>query len=121
VLTINGNSEEITKMFKPFDLCEYEARTYFVLQVCGRTKASDLWKKTGIPQSKIYYIIESLLMKGLVEITKQFPKEVKAKPFLRFANEFLTDRKCLLKEIDEKIEEHKNVLKKNQRFMQVLG
>ena len=120
-MLLNGNNEEITKMFKPFDLCEYEAKTYFVLQVCGRTKASDLWKKTGIPQSKIYYIIESLLMKGLVEITKQFPKEVKAKPFLRFANEFLTDRKCLLKEIDEMIEEHRKVVKKSQRYVQVLG
>lgn len=121
MFVLNGNSEEIIKMFKRFTLCEYEAKTYFVLQVCERTKASDLWKKTGIPQSKIYYIIERLLMKDLVEITKQFPKEVKAKPFLRFANEYLTERKCLLKEIDEKIEEHKEVMKKSQRYVQVLG
>jgi len=56
-----------------------------------------------------------------VEIIPKFPKEVRAKPFLRFANDFLTTRKCLLEEISEKIEEHKEVMKKSQRYMQVLG
>jgi len=121
MFAINGNIDEIKKMFKPFGLCEYETRVYFALQVCGKMKASELWKRTEIPQSKIYYTIESLMMKDLVEVTKHFPKEVKAKPFLRFANDFLTERRCLLEEINEKIEEHKEMRKATRKYVQVFG
>lgn len=107
MFVLNGNSEEITKLFRPFGLTEYEARVYFTLQVCGKTRISRLWTKAGVPQSKIYQILPDLAIRGLVEIIPKFPKEVRAKPFLRFANDFLTARKCLLDEISEKIEEHR--------------
>lgn len=121
MFVLNGNSEEITKMFKPFGLTDYEARVYFTLQVCGQTKISKLWTKAGIPQSKIYQTISDLVIKGLVEIIPKFPKEVRTKPFLRFANDFLTARKCLLEEINQKIEEHKEALKKSEKLVQILG
>lgn len=121
MFVLNGNSEEITKLFRPFGLTEYEARVYFTLQVCGQTRISKLWTKAGIPQSKIYQIVPDLAIRGLVEIIPKFPKEVVAKPFLRFANDFLTTRKCLLEEIEEKIEEHREVLKKSVGYVQVLG
>ena len=117
---LNGNSESIIKLFRPFGLGEQESKVYFTLQVCGRTKVGLLWKKAGVPQSKIYYLLDSLETKGLVEVTKRFPKEVRAKPFLRFANEFLSDRKSLLVEIDVMIKEQKTVLREN-KFVQVLG
>jgi len=116
---LNGNSEEITKMFKPFGLTEYEARVYFALQVCGKTKISELWTRSGVPQSKIYQIIPSLEFRGLVEVFPKFPKEVRARQFLRFANDFLTTRKCLLEEIDEKIREHREVVR-NSKFVRVV-
>lgn len=116
---LNVNSDEIMKLFKPFGLTEYEARVYFALQVCGKTRISHLWIKAGVPQSKIYQIIPSLAVRGLVEIVPKIPKEVVAKPFLRFANDFLTERKCLLEEIDEKIREQRGVVK-NSRFMRVV-
>lgn len=121
MFVLNGNSEEITKMFRPFGLTEYEARVYFTLQVCGKTRISKLWIKAGVPQSKIYQLMPELVRKGLVEIIPKFPKEVRANPFLRFANDFLTERKCLLEEINQKIEEHKNALKRNDRLIQILG
>lgn len=116
MFTLNGELEETIKLFKPFELTEYEARVYLTLQLCGKTKASELWKKAGIPQSKIYQIIPQLQMKQLIEITKLFPKEVKAKSILRFANDYLTERKCLLEEIEEKIKEYKQVVKRADKF-----
>jgi sugar-specific transcriptional regulator TrmB len=117
---LNGNSEEITKMFKPFGLTEYESRVYFALQVCGKTKICQLWIKAGVPQSKIYQILPELAIRGLVEIIPKQPKEARAKPFLRFANDFLTTRKCLLEEIDEKIQENREAMKDKEKFVRVV-
>ena len=102
MFVLNGNSEEITKLFRPFGLTEYESRVYFTLQVCGQTPISRLWTRAGVPQSKIYQILPELVVRGLVEIIPKFPKEIRAKPFLRFANDFLTEKKCLLDEICQK-------------------
>ena len=120
MLTLNGHSREIVEKFRVFGLCEYESRVYFVLQVCGKTKVVDLWKKAGLPQSRIYYTVQSLAMKNLVEITAQYPLEVRAKRFLRFANEFLNERKCLLGELKEMIEEYKEVMKNKENFVRVM-
>ena len=57
MFVLNGNAEQITKLFRSFGLNEYEARVYFALQVCGKTRAGELWKKVGIPQSKVYYVL----------------------------------------------------------------
>ncbi|NIP61286.1 MAG: hypothetical protein GWN01_10295 [Nitrosopumilaceae archaeon] len=118
---LNGNSEEIVRMFKPFGLTEYEARVYFTLQVCGRTRISRLWTKTGVPQSKIYQVIPALEAMGLVEVTPKFPKEVRAKQFLRFANDFLRERKNTLRDIERKISEHREVLKNSKTQIRILG
>ena len=97
MFVLNGNSEQIMKLFKPFGLSEYEARVHFTLQVCGKTKAGNLWKKAGVPQTKIYYLLEILTMKGLIETTRQHPREVRTKPFLKFALDFIQEKKLLLK------------------------
>lgn len=120
MFVLNGNSEKMLEAFRTFGLCEYESRIYFALQVCGKTKVANLWQRAGVPQSKIYYVIQRLVVKRLVEITKLNPLEVKAKPFLRFANDFLQDRKCLLKEISDMIGEYREVMKSNSRFVEVI-
>lgn len=107
--------DEILKKLKTFGLNDYESRVYYTLQVNGKTRAGRLWKEAGVPQSKIYYLLDVLEMKGLVEQTQRHPREVKAKSFLRFANEYLTERKILLREIDESIKESKYVLKDKWR------
>ena len=117
---LNGNSEEIAKLFRPFGLTEYESRVYFALQVCGKTRISQLWVKAGIPQSKIYQVMPDLASRGLVEIIPKRPKEATARPFLRFANDFLTARKCLLEEIGEKIDAYKETLRRNKELVRVV-
>ena len=111
MFTINGKGKEVAELFKKFGLNEYESRVYFALQVAGKSKVGKLWVSAGVPQSKIYNTIQVLSTKGLVETTNVKPLEVRAKPFLRFANEYLTDRKCSLYEIQEKIEDYKEVTK----------
>jgi len=120
MIALNGHSREIVEKFRTFGLCEYESRVYFALQVCGKTKVGDLWKKAGLPQSRVYHTVQSLVVKELVEITKNYPLEVRAKPFLRFANEFLNERKCLLGEIKDMIEGYKEAVKNNEKFVRVV-
>ncbi|TBR08526.1 MAG: TrmB family transcriptional regulator [Candidatus Nitrosotenuis sp.] len=111
MFTINGNGKEIAELFKKFGLTEYESRVYFTLQVSGKTRVGKLWVSAGVPQSKVYNTIQILSTKGLIETTNLSPLEIRAKPFLRFANEYLTDRKCSLYEIQEKIDNYKEVTK----------
>ncbi len=105
------NCHDAVRNLKNFGLCEYEAKVYFTLQVKGKTRAGILWKNAGVPQSKIYCILDSLEMKKLIETTIKHPREVKAKSFLRFANEYLTERKILLREIDESIKESRATMR----------
>lgn len=119
MLAINGNGKEIAELFKKFGLGEYESRVYFTLQVSGKTKVGKLWVSAGVPQSKVYNIIQTLSTKGLVDTTNLKPLEVRAKPFLRFANDYLTDRKCSLYEIQEKIDNYKEVMKNKMIKIQI--
>lgn len=120
MFVLNGNSEKMVRAFKTFGLCEYESKVYFALQVYGKMKVGSLWIKAGIPQSRVYNVIQLLTMKGLIETVKPYPLEVRAKPFLRFANDFLQDRKYLLKEIYDMIGEYREVMKRNGRFVEVI-
>ena len=120
MFVLNGNSKEIVEKFRVFGLCEYEARVYFALQVCGKSKAGQLWQMSGIPQSRVYHTIQSLEMKGLVEMTKNHPLEVRAKHFLRFANDFLNDKKCMLGEIQDMIDGYKEAMRSNKRLLRVV-
>jgi len=114
MFTINGNGKEVAELFKKFGLNEYESRVYFTLQISGKTKVGKLWVPAGVPQSKVYNTVQMLSTKGLVETTNLKPLEVRAKPFLRFANEYLTDKKCSLYEIQEKIDGYREVTRNNK-------
>ena len=118
MFAINGNGKEVAELFKKFGLNEYESRVYFTLQVNGKTKAGRLWQPSGVPQSRVYNAIQTLSMKGLVETTNPKPLEVRAKPFVRFANEYMNDKKCLLYEIQERIGNYKEASK--NRFLRVV-
>jgi len=120
MFVLNGQSEEITKLLKPFGLTEYESRVFFALQVLGRSKAGDLWKKSGVPQSKIYYALDCLMLKGLVENTALEPREVEAKPFVRFANEYLLDMKTVLSDLNGRIERYRDLMKNREKFVRVV-
>lgn len=117
-MTINGNGKEVVELFRKFGLNEYESRVYFALQINGKTRAGNLWQPAGVPQSRVYNAIQTLSMKGLVETTSPKPLEVKAKPFVRFANEYMNDKRCLLYEIQEKIGNYGKANK--NRFVRVV-
>lgn len=117
---LNGKGKDIVQKFAAFGLDEYEARTFFALQVLGRTTAGNLWRCAGVPQSKVYNTVYCLMLKGLAETYSGRPKEIEAKSFLRFANDYLVQRKCILREMDVLIEHYREELRKNGKFVRVV-
>ncbi|MBI4146134.1 TrmB family transcriptional regulator [Candidatus Woesearchaeota archaeon] len=54
------------ELLETIGLTAWEARTYLALLELGSTTTGPLVKKCGVPQSKIYAVLESLIRKGLV-------------------------------------------------------
>ncbi|MBI5227190.1 hypothetical protein HY988_01260 [Candidatus Micrarchaeota archaeon] len=54
------------EILRKLGLDKYEIKTYLTLLEIGRTTTGALVKKTGIPSSKIYHILGTLIEKGLV-------------------------------------------------------
>lgn len=74
MFTLNGNQNKILKMLKKCGLNEYQSKAYFTLLITGKSKAWDLYKRSSVPQSKIYYVVEELKEKGLVEVEAGSPR-----------------------------------------------
>jgi sugar-specific transcriptional regulator TrmB len=70
--------EEILKTLQYFGLSEYESRVYVALVSLGPAKAGSISREAGVPQSKVYDILEGLIGKQLVEVFEGRPKEFKA-------------------------------------------
>lgn len=70
--------EEIVETLRDFGLNDYEAKTYSTLVFLGPSKAGELSRESQVPQSKIYEVLDSLMMMQLVEVFDSRPKEYKA-------------------------------------------
>lgn len=69
---------EILGALKKLGLGEYESKAYVALAFLGPSKAIEISREAGIPQSKIYETLNSLMEKQLVEVFEGRPKEFKA-------------------------------------------
>ena len=72
--------EQIIEMLMSLGLSEYEAKVYITLVLSGPCNVSSISKESGVPQSKIYEMLDRLENKQLIETISQVPKTVKAIP-----------------------------------------
>jgi len=72
------DKKSVSELFRNFDLSDYESRTYSALLFIGPSKVSDISRESKVPQSKIYEVLEKLMVKQLVEVYGIRPKEFKA-------------------------------------------
>lgn len=70
--------EDIQKFLQGLGLSEYEARTYMTLSMNGPMKAGGVSKESGVPQSKIYWVLDDLIEKQFVEVSEGKPKEYRS-------------------------------------------
>ncbi|MEM5801982.1 MAG: helix-turn-helix domain-containing protein [Candidatus Aenigmatarchaeota archaeon] len=99
---------EIIEFLRSLGLSDYESRVYYALISSGPSKALNLSASTGVPQSKIYATLESLIEKNLVEVSTGRPKKYKAitpsigfKNLLKFKEEEMERIKTKLNEIEK--------------------
>src|SRR2546428_4066850 len=71
---------EIGATLRDLGLGGYAADTFCALVRVPQATAGDLVLKTGIPDSKIYYALDELAEKGLIEVQAGEPKTYRAGP-----------------------------------------
>jgi sugar-specific transcriptional regulator TrmB len=110
--------ERIVEKLERIGLTEYEAKTYLALLEVHLNTAAKVSEKSGVPRTRIYSVLESLMHKGWVRIYSgvpllfkaQAPKEVFVKIKGEYS-EFLDSVKSTLKE-DVKNMKEKFVIKR---------
>ena len=92
---------QIVSQLKELGLSTHEALAYTTLLTKPSMTASSLCTETKIPDSKIYYALDSLSKKGMVAIQQSTPSIYRAVA----PNEAITNLKQQLKdELDQKIQ-----------------
>lgn len=64
-------NEKLVQDLIEFDLSEYEAKIYLILNTRGPLTASEISKLTKIPYSKVYEIIKKLQLKTIIEVSSE--------------------------------------------------
>src|SRR3989304_384624 len=72
--------EEVGATLRRLGLSGYAAGAFCPLVGVPEATAGDLVRKTGIPDSKIYYALDELAERGLVEVQAGKPKTYRAVP-----------------------------------------
>ena len=85
---------DLNKNFKHFGLTDYEARTYVALLSLTKGTANEIVELTGIPHSKIYFVLNNLEKKGWIVVQKGRPSFYKAVP-AKYALSIAKDRMVL--------------------------
>lgn len=86
MFVLNGNADRIVRTLMSCGLTEYESKVYFTLLLTGRSKVGALPKPSSVPQSKVYWTIQSLYDKGLVDVIETCPKIAIPKNFEPYVN-----------------------------------
>lgn len=101
MFVLNGNVDRIAKTLKSCGLTEYESKVYFTLLLTERSKMWELSKKSSAPQSKVYWTVEGLRDKGLVDVNEEMPKTVAPRRFEPYLSKRINKKQ---KEISNLIE-----------------
>src|SRR2546425_6044072 len=72
--------EEVAATLRDLGMGGYAADAFCALVRVPQAMAGDLVLKTGIPDSKIYYALDELADKGLIEVQAGEPKTYRAGP-----------------------------------------
>src|SRR5438445_11559986 len=74
------STQEIAATLRELGMGGYAADTFCALVRLPQATAGNLVLKTGIPDSKIYYALDELAEKGLIEVQAGKPKTYRAVP-----------------------------------------
>jgi len=93
MFVLNGQASKGVEILQKYGLTQYESKAYFSLLVLGETNVCNLVRKSGVPQSKMYWTLERLLNRGLVATTQAFPRKFVALPFETYLTECIKEKR----------------------------
>jgi len=97
----------LRKQLTELGLTKYEVDAYLCILKQGIAEAGLIYKEAKIPYGKIYETLNSLVIKGLLEVQNTRPKKYMAKKAKTALNEFYSKVK---KQIDENLEEKRKLI-----------
>src|SRR5207247_989254 len=78
--TLGPSGERIRSTLRDLGFSGHAADAFYALVRISHATAGDLVVKTGIPDSKIYYALDELAEKGIVEVQEGKPKTYRVVP-----------------------------------------
>ncbi|MDW0283229.1 MAG: helix-turn-helix domain-containing protein, partial [Nitrososphaeraceae archaeon] len=96
-------SDKSRKAMESLGLTSYETKVYLSLLETGSMTASDISKKSGVPYSKIYEVLNSLEDKGWLEIDSSRPQKF-------FPKSPLTALEAMRMRIENDIRDNENLI-----------
>ncbi len=103
--------EDILRTLQELGLGEWEAKVYVALVSLGVTKAGPLSRRSEVPQSKIYIVLENLVDRQMVEVLDGRPREFHAVHPKRAFQILLESHEQKLDGMRAKMKELANILK----------
>lgn len=85
-----GRGDEPLAVLAGFGLSGYMARAYLALLELGPSQAREVSERSGVPQGRVYDILEKLHQRGLAEVLPEAPRRYQAVPFETFLERELT-------------------------------
>ena len=110
MFVLNGNPGKVLKVLGSCGLTEYESKAYFTLLLTDREKMWELSKKSSVPQSKIYLVMDSLKYKGLVDLSAECPKTSSPRPFEPYLSRAINSKQKGISEIIENGNELRDIV-----------
>jgi Predicted transcriptional regulators len=95
----------VDRLFDRLDLGEYEATALEALLTHGRSTAPNLAEATGIPNARIYGVLEELADRGFIKIIPGRPKEYQPKPPAEILDRAIENRTQELAAFETMVEE----------------
>jgi|GEM_PF-5632642 len=92
MLLLNGKTDSTLKALDSLLLNEYESKAYFSLLVRGECKPMDVVKLSGIPQAKIYWVLQDLMERKMAIQTQAKPMKIKPAELDVVLAQFKADR-----------------------------
>lgn len=95
--------DEIINRLTTIGFNKYEAKVYLTLLENQEITAYEISKKSGVPQSKIYETMRSLVVKGISSISGSDPTKYSALPLDEFLNNYKSSTESTIDYLKENI------------------
>ncbi|MGB4984724.1 MAG: helix-turn-helix domain-containing protein [Erysipelotrichaceae bacterium] len=113
--------EQLLQLMKKYNFTEYETKAYVTLLQNGKCNGYEVSKLSSVPRSKIYNVLESLFMKGLVNKIIDEQTSYIALPIEQFIKSLENKMHNDLKEINHNLILFNQPLYQNEELINIKG